>query len=76
MILCWLSSTSGRGLPEWVGGVDAEDLHVGGEEAQLLERALDAEVLRMAVDLGEELAFFTTDVKVLGVYPADPFRDS
>jgi len=22
----------------------------------------------------EELAFFTTDVKVLGVYPADPFR--
>jgi prephenate dehydratase len=24
----------------------------------------------------EELAFFTTEVKVLGVYPADPFRDS
>ena len=24
----------------------------------------------------EELAFFTTDVKVLGVYPADPFRSS
>ena len=24
----------------------------------------------------EELAFFTTDVKVLGVYPADPFRDT
>ena len=23
----------------------------------------------------EELAFFTTDVKILGVYPADPFRD-
>ena len=23
----------------------------------------------------EELAFFTTDVKVLGVYPADPFRE-
>ena len=22
----------------------------------------------------EELAFFTTDIKVLGVYPADPFR--
>ena len=22
----------------------------------------------------EELAFFTTDVKILGVYPADPFR--
>jgi prephenate dehydratase len=22
----------------------------------------------------EELAFFTTEVKVLGVYPADPFR--
>jgi prephenate dehydratase len=22
----------------------------------------------------EELAFFTTDVRVLGVYPADPFR--
>ncbi|MGD9958668.1 prephenate dehydratase [Nocardioides sp.] len=24
----------------------------------------------------EELAFFTTDVKILGVYPADPFRSS
>jgi prephenate dehydratase len=24
----------------------------------------------------EELAFFTTEVKVLGVYPADPFRES
>lgn len=24
----------------------------------------------------EELAFFTTEVKVLGVYPADPFRDA
>ncbi|GAA1950340.1 prephenate dehydratase [Nocardioides panacihumi] len=24
----------------------------------------------------EELAFFTTDVKVLGVYPADPFRNA
>jgi len=24
----------------------------------------------------EELEFFTTEVKVLGVYPADPFRDS
>jgi prephenate dehydratase len=24
----------------------------------------------------EELAFFTTDVKILGVYPADPFRES
>ena len=24
----------------------------------------------------EELAFFTTDVKVLGVYPADPFRET
>ena len=24
----------------------------------------------------EELAFFTTDVKVLGVYPADPFRSA
>jgi prephenate dehydratase len=24
----------------------------------------------------EELRFFTTDVKILGVYPADPFRDS
>jgi prephenate dehydratase len=24
----------------------------------------------------EELAFFTTDVKILGVYPADPFRDA
>ncbi len=23
----------------------------------------------------EELAFFTTDVKVLGVYPADSFRE-
>lgn len=23
----------------------------------------------------EELAFFTTDVKIIGVYPADPFRD-
>jgi len=23
----------------------------------------------------EELAFFTTDVKILGVYPADPFRE-
>jgi prephenate dehydratase len=22
----------------------------------------------------EELEFFTTDVKILGVYPADPFR--
>jgi prephenate dehydratase len=22
----------------------------------------------------EELAFFTTDVKIMGVYPADPFR--
>ena len=22
----------------------------------------------------EELAFFTTEVKILGVYPADPFR--
>jgi prephenate dehydratase len=22
----------------------------------------------------EELTFFTTDVKILGVYPADPFR--
>ena len=24
----------------------------------------------------EELRFFTTDVKILGVYPADPFRDT
>jgi prephenate dehydratase len=24
----------------------------------------------------EELRFFTTDVKILGVYAADPFRDS
>jgi prephenate dehydratase len=24
----------------------------------------------------EELAFFTTEVKVLGVYPADPARDA
>ena len=24
----------------------------------------------------EELAFFTTEVKVLGVYPADPFRET
>jgi prephenate dehydratase len=24
----------------------------------------------------EELEFFTTEVKVLGVYPADAFRDS
>jgi prephenate dehydratase len=24
----------------------------------------------------EELAFFTTEVKVLGVYPADPFRSA
>ena len=23
----------------------------------------------------EELTFFTTEVKILGVYPADPFRD-
>jgi prephenate dehydratase len=30
----------------------------------------DIEVLRAL----EELAFFTTDVKILGVYPADPFR--
>jgi prephenate dehydratase len=22
----------------------------------------------------EELTFFTTDIKILGVYPADPFR--
>src|SRR6202008_1831976 len=24
----------------------------------------------------DELAFFTTEVKILGVYPADPFRDA
>ena len=24
----------------------------------------------------EELRFFTTDVKILGVYPADPFRET
>jgi prephenate dehydratase len=24
----------------------------------------------------EELAFFTTEVKILGIYPADPFRSS
>ena len=48
-----LDSTSGG--PERVGGVDAEDLHVGGEEAQLLERAAYGRVVGVAVDLGEEL---------------------
>ncbi|GAB3200833.1 prephenate dehydratase [Nocardioides hungaricus] len=53
-----------------------ESYMVGGEftATQFL-----AEVDGHPDDLGvkralEELAFFTTDVKVLGVYPADPFR--
>jgi len=53
-----------------------ESYMVGGEftATQFL-----AEVDGHPEDLGvrralEELAFFTTDVKVLGVYPADPFR--
>lgn len=53
-----------------------ESYMVGGEFAatQFL-----AEVDGHPDDLGlkralEELAFFTTDIKVLGVYPADPFR--
>ena len=53
-----------------------ESYMVGGEftATQFL-----AEVDGHPVDVGvaralEELAFFTTDVKILGVYPADPFR--
>ncbi|ABL79715.1 prephenate dehydratase [Nocardioides sp. JS614] len=53
-----------------------ESYMVGGEFAatQFL-----AEVDGHPDDIGvkralEELAFFTTDIKVLGVYPADPFR--
>jgi prephenate dehydratase len=53
-----------------------ESYMVGGEFAatQFL-----AEVDGHPDDLGlkralEELAFFTTDIKILGVYPADPFR--
>src|SRR4051794_39484961 len=41
--------------PERVGRVDAEDLHVSGEEGQLLESPLQRQVLWMSVDLGEEL---------------------
>ncbi|MDF1604620.1 prephenate dehydratase [Nocardioides sp. YIM 152315] len=54
-----------------------ESYMVGGEftATQFL-----AEVDGHPDDLGvrralDELAFFTTDVKILGVYPADPFRD-
>ncbi len=53
-----------------------ESYMVGGEftATQFL-----AEVDGHPDDLGlrralEELAFFTTDVKIMGVYPADPFR--
>jgi prephenate dehydratase len=54
-----------------------ESYMVGGEftATQFL-----AEVDGHPTDLGlaralEELRFFTTDVKILGVYPADPFRE-
>src|SRR5215212_8309907 len=40
---------------ERVGRIDAEDLDVGREELELLERAAQWRVLGMAVDLGEEL---------------------
>src|SRR5215831_10604345 len=36
-------------------GVDAEDLHLAGEEAELVERELYRPVLRMALDVGVEL---------------------
>jgi prephenate dehydratase len=55
-----------------------ESYMVGGEftATQFL-----AEVDGHPEDIGlkralEELAFFTTDVKILGVYPADPFRSN
>lgn len=54
-----------------------ESYMVGGEFsatqflAEVDGHRLDAHVARAL----EELAFFTTEVKILGVYPADPFRD-
>src|SRR5688572_10091204 len=40
---------------ERISRVDAEHLHLGGEERQLVERPPDREVVRMPVDLGQEL---------------------
>src|SRR5581483_11061568 len=57
--ISWLKRSIHLGLVhrQAVGmrGVDAEDLHLAGEEAKLVERELHGPVLRMALDVGVEL---------------------
>src|SRR5262245_65587543 len=40
---------------EGVGGIDAENLHLAGEEAQLLQRQAHGALVGMAFDVGVEL---------------------
>ena len=62
-----------------VGRVAHHEVHQPFPVDELLPRIAHPEVDGHPDDPGlknalEELAFFTTEVKVLGVYPADPFR--